>query len=123
MGGESLPGGPDAPECFCNKCQRFQVVPYPHPALRRKNGKVVEFDNRLRLFAKNLFRSMYAEKDGIGLAAPQVGVNLQVMVYNDDAAQSEAGETVFVNPVILAQSEEVDELVEACLSLPRMEGP
>mmetsp|Transcript_21344 Transcript_21344/g.45430 ORF Transcript_21344/g.45430 Transcript_21344/m.45430 type:complete len:310 (+) Transcript_21344:2-931(+) len=125
-GRASLEGGPYAPPGFSTQRQRFEVVRWPHPALRRENVKVEDFDGRLQLLVQNLFTSMYAMGDGIGLAAPQVGVNLRVMVYNDRALDDwgkEEGETVFVNPRILAQSENVDEKVESCLSFPRMSGP
>ena len=71
---------------------------------------------------------MYARDDGCGLAAPQCGVNLRVMVYNylrtiesiDPAGHSAqrpqllGGECTFVNPKITASSEEQD---EACKGL------
>merc|ERR1719343_965449 len=105
---------------------RLNVVQYPHPALRHANARIEVFDERLKQLAQNLFLTMYAQGDGIGLAAPQVGINLRVMVYNDQMAAEwgrEEGETVFVNPEIVASSEDMDVETESCLSFPRMKGP
>lgn len=117
-----LLGGPDAPEGFDSQDVELEILQYPHPALRRENAAVEEFDGRLRKLADNLFRTLYTRGDGIGLAAPQVGVNLKVMVYNADPS-SRDGETVFVNPRIVEISGETDVEKESCLSFPRMRGP
>jgi len=117
-----LPGGPYAPPGFDKENVDLTVVRYPHPALRRQNQNVVAFDGRLRKLADNLFRSMYAEDDGTGLAAPQVGVNLRVMVYNPEPGSTES-ETVFVNPKIVEYSGLADTKSESCLSFPKMRGP
>lgn len=107
---------------------KLEVLRYPHPLLRRQNAEVEQFDGRLKQLAENLFAAMYAETDppGIGLAAPQVGVNVRVMVYNakrTETALNRDGEEVFVNPRIVAHSDEKGEMFEACLSFPKMEGP
>ena len=56
----------------------FEILKYPHPALRRGNAEVTDFGPKLRQLSENLFRTMYARDDGCGLAAPQCGVNLRV---------------------------------------------
>mmetsp|Transcript_87976 Transcript_87976/g.249237 ORF Transcript_87976/g.249237 Transcript_87976/m.249237 type:complete len:308 (-) Transcript_87976:38-961(-) len=119
---EPLPAGPDAPEGFDSEARNLEILRYPHPALRRPNEPVKAFDGRLRQLADNLFSSMYARGDGIGLAAPQVGVNLRVMVYNPNP-RSRDDETVFVNPRIVEVSPAKEVDAESCLSFPRMRGP
>ncbi|CAE8672377.1 unnamed protein product [Polarella glacialis] len=114
-------GGEYSPPGFDTRNMRFEVVRYPHPALRLPNAAVVDFDARLKKFSDNLFRTMYATGEGIGLAAPQVGVNLRIMVYNSDPSTKE-DETVFVNPKILASSENLCIESESCLSFPRIKG-
>lgn len=104
----------------------FEILKYPHPSLRRPNELVTEFGARLKQLSENLFRTMYARDDGCGLAAPQCGVNLRVMVYNylrTLESINPAGETVFVNPRIVASSEDKDEEVEGCLSFPGFGAP
>mmetsp|Transcript_35137 Transcript_35137/g.80984 ORF Transcript_35137/g.80984 Transcript_35137/m.80984 type:complete len:274 (+) Transcript_35137:65-886(+) len=114
-------GGSYAPEGFDRRKMLFDIVRYPHPALREKNEEIKVFDRRLRRLADNLFDTLYATGDGIGLAAPQVGVNLRVMVYNPSPSTRD-DETVFVNPRIIAFSDEKDWKGEGCLSFPRIRG-
>lgn len=108
--------------------RELAVLKYPHPALRRPNALVEEFDERLRNLANNLMDAMYKEADppGLGLAAPQVGVNVRVMVFNalrDYGRENRHGEKVFVNPRIVDKSDKTCTMFEACLSFPEMEGP
>lgn len=104
----------------------LDIVRYPHPALRRPNKEIENFDDRLQQFAENLFSTMYAKDNGIGLAAPQVGVNLRMMVYNPlrrPHADNKEGQQVFVNPKIIARSDKQDEMYESCLSFPGIDAP
>ena len=55
---------------------------YPHTKLRDENKLVGVFDEELARLAEAMFKIMY-ETDGVGLAAPQVGVNYRMMVYNE----------------------------------------
>eukprot|EP00931_Biecheleriopsis_adriatica_P055730 TRINITY_DN33017_c0_g1_i1.p1 TRINITY_DN33017_c0_g1~~TRINITY_DN33017_c0_g1_i1.p1 ORF type:complete len:306 (+),score=43.84 TRINITY_DN33017_c0_g1_i1:44-919(+) len=114
-------GGPYAPSGFDRKRMKYEIVRYPHPALRATNEDVKTFDRRLRRLADNLFATMYASGDGIGLAAPQVGVNMRVMVYNSDPSTKD-DETVFVNPRITDYSRKMELESESCLSFPRIKG-
>lgn len=104
----------------------FEILKYPHPSLRRSNEEVTEFGPKLKQLSENLFRTMYAKDNGCGLAAPQCGINLRVMVYNHlrtlESIDRE-GETVYVNPRIVASSEDKDEAVEGCLSFPGFGAP
>jgi len=107
--------------------KELTIVKYPHPALRRPNALVENFDEKVRQLADNLFTAMYKEDDppGIGLAAPQVGVNVRMMVYNPlrtVEAENREGNKVFVNPQIVARSEDKEEDYEACLSFPKIDG-
>lgn len=115
-------GGPYAPEGFATESMKLEIVRYPHPALRCSNAPVEAFDGRLRQLCDNLFKAMYAEGDGIGLAAPQVGVNLRVMVYNPEPGNPDE-ETVFINPRITDMARGYLVEKESCLSFPRISGP
>jgi len=117
-----MEGGPFAPEGWDSREIDFEVLQYPHPALRRENAPVEAFDERLRQLSANLFRAMYRERGGVGLAAPQVGINLRLMVYNP-APDDKDEETVFINPRIVDQSPQTEVEKESCLSFPRMAGP
>lgn len=105
----------------------MDVVLYPDPRLRRRNAPVELFDADLRRLAASMFETMYRTK-GVGLAAPQVGVNLQLLVYNPtgDPAKPE-GERVLCNPKVLWRAKTKESGEEGCLSFPgiyaRVERP
>ncbi|UCC83681.1 MAG: peptide deformylase [Gemmatimonadota bacterium] len=86
--------------------------------LRQRAGEVEEIDDDLRQLAEEMFETMYTE-EGIGLAAPQVGVSKRLFVM--DIGEDEAEPQAVVNPVIIEQSgsERGD---EGCLSLPGLVG-
>ena len=54
--------------------------------------------------------------DGVGLAAPQVGVNVRMMVYNQEGKRGEGQEYILVNPKIVSTSKSTDVMEEGCLS-------
>ncbi|MDQ3305726.1 MAG: peptide deformylase [Actinomycetota bacterium] len=83
------------------------------PVLRQPASEVTEIDDRLVRLAEDMVATMY-EAPGIGLAAPQVGVQKRLFVYD---LHDEQGAHVIVNPVI---SETRGEWVyeEGCLSVP-----
>ena len=86
----------------------------PHPVLRRKARPVDTFTEELVRLAADLIETMYAH-DGIGIAAPQIGCDLQLVVANP--TQRRGQELVLVNPALDA-SHGRTALVEGCLSLP-----
>jgi peptide deformylase len=76
----------------------------------------------IQKLAKEMFLVMYAA-NGVGLAAPQVGVNKRVMVYNPSGDKTKwMEETVFVNPKVTTTSEARSVEEEGCLSFPGMQG-
>ena len=87
------------------------VCKYPDPILREPTEEVNDFGHDLRSLVKDMWDTMYAA-DGIGLAAPQVGVSKKVIVidYHDD-------KYVLVNPEIL-EKEGSQNVEEGCLSFP-----
>ena len=96
----------------------LRVLKYPHPLLRAENSDVVKFDYHLKQLTKKMFKLMYASR-GVGLAAPQVGINQRLMVVNwdGDPGQSKS-ELVLCNPKIVDMSSARDVDVEGCLSFP-----
>mmetsp|Transcript_5061 Transcript_5061/g.18907 ORF Transcript_5061/g.18907 Transcript_5061/m.18907 type:complete len:311 (+) Transcript_5061:74-1006(+) len=118
-------GGPHAPIGFDTEMQELEVVPYPHPSLRLEN-KEIEAEwigsDRLKIFARNLFKAMYRDEGGAGLAAPQVGVNIRMMVYCFDPENKKDSETVLINPRITKYSDLMEPFKEKCLSFPRVRG-
>lgn len=84
------------------------------PVLREKCREVETVDDEVRELIEDLRETMY-DADGIGLAAPQVGVPLRVFVY--DVREEEHMPGVLVNPRIVKTSGSVRES-EGCLSIP-----
>lgn len=58
--------------------------------------------------------------DGVGLAAPQVGVNVRLMVFNETGKRGAKEETVLVNPKIVSTNKQQTHYEEGCLSFPRI---
>lgn len=89
---------------------------YPDPVLRVKCRPVTEFDDRLRKLAADMVETMHAAP-GVGLAAPQVGVELRLVVVDVSVGEDPKQLHVLVNPEIVHR-EGVETDVEGCLSIP-----
>ncbi len=89
--------------------------------LRDPGVEVEAFDDEVRALVADMLETMYYA-EGIGLAAPQIGVSRRVCVLDlHDEDNAESGRWVFVNPVIVESSDEEDKASEGCLSIPEME--
>ncbi|GLC59551.1 hypothetical protein PLESTB_001499500 [Pleodorina starrii] len=99
----------------------LQIVKYPDPRLRAVNARIGVFDESLLRLAKEMIEVMYQD-DGVGLAAPQVGVNVRLMVFNPEGRARPGNESILVNPEIVESvgGKELGE--EGCLSFPRIYG-
>ncbi|MFZ6710479.1 peptide deformylase [Undibacterium sp. TC9W] len=97
------------------------------PRLLRVAEQVTAFDTpELHELIKDMFETMIAA-NGAGLAAPQIGVNLQLVIFGfkNNPRYPDAPvvpETVLINPVLTPLSEETDDAWEGCLSVPAMRG-
>ena len=96
---------------------------YGDPILRRRAMDVQAFDASLRDLASQMLEAMERE-EGVGLAAPQVGLDLRLLVA---LAMREPGDetaepVVMVNPEILERSHETWVYEEGCLSIPGVRG-
>src|SRR6185436_5021544 len=89
---------------------------YPDPVLRVQCRAVTGFDESLRKLVADMIETMHAAP-GIGLAAPQIGVDLRVAVVDLSTGEDPEQEHGLINPEIgYRQGQETD--VEGCLSLP-----
>ena len=89
---------------------------YPDPVLRVQCRAVTDFDDSLRKLVDDMIETMHAAP-GIGLAAPQIGVELRVAVVDLSVGDESDGLHVFINPeIVQRRGQETD--VEGCLSLP-----
>jgi len=98
-----------------------RIVLLGEEVLRDPGVEVEAFDDELRSLVSDMQATMYYA-EGIGLAAPQIGVSLRVCVLDlRDEDDPPAGRWVLVNPVIVESSDEEDKAPEGCLSIPDME--
>lgn len=98
------------------------IVEVPDPRLRQISQPVEGVDDDLRQLIDDMFETMYAAP-GIGLAAIQVGVPKRVLVIDLQEPEEEGGDPVrdprvFVNPEIVAESDNEVPYNEGCLSVP-----
>lgn len=107
-----------------------QIVYLPEPILRRKAKPVTKFDKDLQTLIDDMIETM-RDAPGVGLAAPQVNIPLQLTVIEyaegEDEEENEGKELkkklfVLVNPEIVKVSEEKVMGVEGCLSIPGLVG-
>uniref|UniRef100_A0A7N0UA93 Peptide deformylase n=1 Tax=Kalanchoe fedtschenkoi TaxID=63787 RepID=A0A7N0UA93_KALFE len=97
----------------------LRIVEYPDPRLRARNKRIDTFDDNLKKLVEEMFDVMY-KTDGVGLAAPQVGVNVQLMVFNPEGVKGEGEEFVLVNPKLYKSSKKLVLFEEGCLSFPEI---
>jgi peptide deformylase len=104
-----------------------EILKMGDPRLLRQAEAVTAFNApELEALIADMFDTMHAA-NGAGLAAPQIGVNLQVVIFGfkDNVRYPDAPavpETVLINPVLTPLSEEIEDGWEGCLSVPGMRG-
>jgi peptide deformylase len=92
------------------------IVKHPDPILREKSAVVTKFNANLHKLLDDMADTMY-DADGVGLAAPQVGVLKRVIVMDCGDGLIE-----MVNPEIIAYQGEQFDYPEGCLSIPGLRG-
>lgn len=90
------------------------IVTYPDPILHKVASPVSEVDAKVRALLDDMAETMYAA-DGVGIAAPQIGVGLRVAVI--DIGDKGPGILKMINPEIISRDGEI-EWDEGCLSVP-----
>jgi peptide deformylase len=96
----------------------LKIGKYPEPVLQQPGEPVTEFNANLRKFVADMFETMYASQ-GIGLAAPQVGISNRVTVIDLSQGKDPAQKLVLVNPEVISnEGKQYEE--EGCLSFPEI---
>jgi peptide deformylase len=90
----------------------LKICTYPDPILRKKAEEVKTVDETLRKLVDDMAEAMYGD-DGVGLAAPQIGISKRVIVVDGGK-----GFMALFNPEIVRADSETDTMEEGCLSLP-----
>ncbi|WP_044417625.1 peptide deformylase [Halarcobacter anaerophilus] len=96
-----------------------EVITYPNKLLRTKSKDVVKFDEELHTLLDDMYETMIAD-NGVGLAAIQVAVPLNVLIINlpnEEDVQDKENLIEAINPV-LTHKDGVQVFVEGCLSVP-----
>lgn len=93
----------------------LRIIHWPDPRLKRRSEPFEQVDGGTRELALRMIELMHAAR-GVGLAAPQVGVNRRLFVANPTGAAGD--DRAFVNPALSDLSAEEEEGEEGCLSLP-----
>ena len=109
----------------------FEILKYGSEALRKPSSAIAKFDRKLEKLAQKMLKTMYDE-NGVGLAAPQVGINQRLIVidvdYANDRYEDEKKNSknnidynpfIMINPVIVYREGEM-ESYEGCLSFPEV---
>ena len=94
-----------------------KILLYPDPLLFLRSAKIKVFDKNLVNLSKDLIDTMY-DADGVGLAAPQIGINKRIFVMDCSSENEEKDCRVVINPEIEHASEELGSYKEGCLSIP-----
>jgi peptide deformylase len=91
------------------------IFKYPDPILRKKAAPVMEFDDELVALIEDMAETMY-DAPGVGLAAPQIGVSKQILIYDVAPAGEKGDYAALLNPrIVEAEGQELGE--EGCLSV------
>ena len=92
------------------------IIKYPEPVLEQPGEPVTEFNAELRKFVADMFATTYASQ-GVGLAAPQVGVSKRITVVDLSMGKDPKQKLVLINPeIISSDGRQYEE--EGCLSFP-----
>ena len=92
------------------------ILKFGAPELETESTPITRFDQEIKTLAEDMLETMYSAP-GIGLAAPQVGVNFRLLVIDITGGEEKGHQIIFTNPEITEQ-EGTQEAEEGCLSIP-----
>ncbi|MBF0105148.1 MAG: peptide deformylase [Deltaproteobacteria bacterium] len=101
------------------------ILTYPDKLLKKTSVPVAKVTTKITDFINSLFETMYTSETGIGLAAPQVGENINIFVMDvhivdpDNPENKKPNPIAFINPIII-HSEDTIIYEEGCLSCPEL---
>lgn len=98
------------------------IFTYGHPILRKQTEEITPDYPELKTLINNMFETMY-HADGVGLAAPQIGLAIRILVidlapFREEDPELGSFKSIMINPEMLEMSEEEEDGNEGCLSIP-----
>lgn len=96
---------------------KLKVIQYPDPILSKKAEPVGRLSDKDLRVIREMIDIIY-EEDGVGLAAPQVGISKRIIIVSPKAVRGE--EQVYINPEIIHFSDQQEIGLEGCLSVPNV---
>ena len=100
---------------------KLPILLYPSPAIRKKSLPVTSIDGELQRFIDDMVETMYAAP-GMGLAAPQVGALIRVIVLAPSHDRAPKRPMALINPVLVEGVGQIME-EEGCLCIPDLQEP
>jgi peptide deformylase len=102
----------------------YPIVAYGDPVLRKPGTEINKDYPELDRLIDDMFETMY-RSDGVGLAAPQIGLSIRLFVidgtpYSDEDETTADLKGAFINPVIRSEEGKLWKMNEGCLSIPRL---
>ncbi len=95
----------------------LEILQYPNPLLANKSEPIAEITQDIKDLAQNMAETMYASR-GVGLAAPQVGHFVRLIVIDPSGPDEKNDLRILVNPQLTFLGESVVSPMEGCLSVP-----
>ena len=102
----------------------YPITLYGDSVLREECKKIIKGEVDVINLSNDMFETM-SQADGIGLAAPQIGISKRIFVVDGTTLEDEemtSFKKVFINPVILGEDGDEWEFEEGCLSIPGVRG-
>ena len=101
---------------------KMKILELPNPILRQKSVEIQKVDENIRKTLDDMLETMY-DANGVGLAAPQVGLLQRMLVIDIAAKEEEKQPLKMVNPKMVWHSDEMQTCSEGCLSIPNQFAP
>ncbi|TSC91039.1 MAG: peptide deformylase [Parcubacteria group bacterium Gr01-1014_2] len=93
------------------------IIKKPNEILSKKLESVKEITPQIKKLILNM-RKVMKEASGVGLAANQVGQDMQFFIIDENLAKEYSAPSVYINPEVKSYSKDEEELEEGCLSIP-----
>ncbi len=95
----------------------LKIVYAPDPILKTECMPLPQVDDHHRNLIKEMYKAMYGA-NGVGLAAPQVGIDKRIFILDPGAKEEEKKPLTMINPTLISIEDKIVQYEEGCLSFP-----